>query len=449
MGDAASTERPWARERGATLLDGKYRLEQPIANGGMGSVWRAVHVTLERLVAVKFVQADGDRAVERFLREAKIAAAIRNPYVVDMLDFGTSPTGDPFIVMELLEGEALDERIEREPVGVVEAVRIMAQLLVGLDAVHRSGIVHRDLKPANVFISNDGGGDDFARLIDFGISHSIDPSSSLRRGQHGTDDRLVVGTPEYIAPEQAEGRLDIDARADVYAAGVMMYEMLGGVLPFEAEHPGALLYKVMNGAHTPLVELRPDIPELAEVVELALSRDRELRPASARELRRLLLSATGQSADLSGTFAAIRRSTPPGMTEEARARPTVDSMRTGPIVRPRPWGKISAGVALVIALVAAGAFAMSRTEEPTPIAALPPAPPMTVPAAPTAPVQSAVAATPPTIDADETTEPVAAPSGTTRTRTRRRVETPLAAPTAPTAPAAPAAPTTLHRELDF
>lgn len=458
MGEAATKEEPWRRDPGATLLDGKYRLEEPIGAGGMGTVWRAVHVTLERLVAVKFVRADGERAVERFLREAKIAAAIRSPYVVDMLDFGTSPTGDPFIVMELLEGEALDERLVREPLPTREAVRMMSQLLVGLDAVHRAGIVHRDLKPANVFLSNDGSGDTFARLIDFGISHSLDPSSSLRRGQHGTDDRLVVGTPEYIAPEQAEGRPDVDARADVYAAGVMMYEMLSGVVPFDAEHPGKILYKVMNGAHTALVELRPDIPELSEVIEGALSRDPDHRPQSARDLRRQLLSAAGLIGEVSGSFVALRRSTPPAMTVEERTRPTIEPIPPSPPPTPAPssrrgWLAASAAVVVVVA-IAAAAFAVLGDEAPlpAPAPAVVVAPPVALPAPPApsaAPPPSTVAPPPLTPEATPAPEAVAAettPSPRARARAPRSA-TPESHP-APTT-AEPSSPGALHRELDF
>jgi|GEM_PF-1957196 len=281
----------WSPQRGAYILGGKYQLETPIAEGGMGSVWRAHQVALQRPVGVKFVKVDEPHMVERFLRETRVAASIRNPHVIDMIDFGTTPTGQPVLVMELLEGESLEDILSRRMLGVCEVVSVMTQLLVALEAVHAEGIIHGDLKPANVFLSNDGTDEPFVRLIDFGIAYSLDPESNLRRGRNGTDLRTISGTPEYMAPELAECLPTVDARADVYGAGVMLYELLTGVLPFEAEHAGGVLFKVMDGKYTPLITLRPDLPELAAIVTSAMARDRADRPQTANALRMLLLDA--------------------------------------------------------------------------------------------------------------------------------------------------------------
>lgn len=172
----------------------------------MGSVWRALQVALQRPVAVKFVKVDEPYMVERFLRETRVAASIRNPHVIDMLDFGTTPTGQPVLVMELLEGESLEDLLEHRTLTVHEAVSTMTQVLIALEAVHAAGIVHGDLKPANVFLSSDGTSEAFVRLIDFGIAYSLDPASNLRRGRNGTDLRTICGTPEYMAPELAARR---------------------------------------------------------------------------------------------------------------------------------------------------------------------------------------------------------------------------------------------------
>ena len=302
----------WTPQRGAYILSGKYQLEEPIGEGGMGSVWRAHQVALQRPVAVKFVKVDEPYMVERFLRETRLAASIRNPHVIDMFDFGTTPTGQPVLVMELLEGESLEDVLSRRSLGVHEAVIIMAQVLVALEAVHAAGIVHADLKPANVFLSSDGTDDPFVRIIDFGIAYSLDPESNLRRGRNGTDLRAICGTPEYMAPELAECLPDVDARADVYGAGVMLYELLSGVLPFESEHVGATLFKVMDGKFVPLVTLRPDIPELATIVTRAMARDRANRPQTAHALRVLLLETMPM---ISGAFRVESRA----LTDEEKA----------------------------------------------------------------------------------------------------------------------------------
>jgi serine/threonine-protein kinase len=458
MGDLADKSLRWARERGALLLDGKYRLEEPIGEGGMGTVWRATNVTLERAVAVKFVRAQGERAIERFLREARIAASIHSPYVVDVLEFGVSPNGDPVLVMELLEGEALDERLDRDGISAFEAVRIMAQVLVGLDAVHRAGIVHRDLKPANIFLSNDGAGETFARLIDFGVSHSVDPSSNLRRGKHGTDERVIVGTPAYIAPEQAEGRKDVDARADVYSIGVMLYELLAGQLPFDDEHPGKTLYKVMDGAHRPLSSHRPDLPELSAVIERAMARDRDERPQSARELRDLLLATAELAPEVTGGSPVRRLSLQSGASsgDITRPQPSQDAIATlapPPPAAPSRARLVAALLVVVLAATALGVWLhVQRAAEPPahpgPVVAAPaelaPAP------APVAEATPSPAPAPATVDERPPTEPVL--------RVRRATGRARPATTSPeSAVGAEAAPTTeapaptggLHRELDF
>jgi len=466
----AGMNRGWVPAPGAVLLD-KFRLDGQIGEGGMGTVWRATNTTLDRHVAVKFVRGGNERSGERFLREAKIAASVRSPYVVDVLEFGLSPAGDPVLVMELLDGEALDERLEHGWLSPLEAVRVMAQILVGLDAVHRAGIVHRDLKPANIFLSNEGTADTFARLIDFGVSHATDPSSALRRGKHGTDERTIVGTPAYIAPEQAEGRKDVDARADVYSIGVMLYELLGKELPFDDEHPGKTLYKVMDGAHKPLGELCPDLPELSAVVERAISRDRELRPQSARELRELLLEAAGlhgdastgpmRSAAASGRQNAIQTLPPPALDT---LPPPAD------VTAPAPASNASApsraplliGVITLIVVIAAGA-GLWLSREPQ-VAARPPdtAPPATSSPPSGAVAQPAPSPTPaPTRVSPATSETAVEPTSATdrpRLTGRRRdprgsqATTEPGAPTAvePATPPPTAAPAgTVHRELDF
>lgn len=339
------------RGAGQLVLQGKYRLDAPLAVGGMGSVWSATHVTLERRVAVKFVDlsANDPNVLERFLREARLAASIHHPHVVDVVDFGIAESGEPVLVMELLEGETLAERMERTiPLSTDEIVEVMAQILEALDAVHRAGILHSDMKPENVMLDVSASAGLFARLIDFGIAFSIDPASQHRRSVIAMP-TVVNGTPEYMPPEQAEGRPDLDVRTDVYAASVMLYELLSGVSPFFDPQPGVVLHKVIEGSHTPLLELRPDLPEIAAVVASGMAHDRASRPPTARELRRLLLAAASQ--------ARLHPTEPDRVIAQAVPADPVDE------VRPRSRARMN-GLAALLVLSIGGALAV--TGWPTP-----------------------------------------------------------------------------------
>ncbi len=275
------------------MLD-KYRLEQPIGQGGMGSVWRAIHVTIERPVAIKFLDGAGasaERRAERFLREAKIAASVRHRHVVDILDYGVLDGTQPFIVMELLEGKTLAAHLSEVPTPTdVETLSYIAMVLSGLAAVHAAGIVHRDMKPENVLLVDDGDARE-AKIVDFGISRVIAPET----GPTGriTKTGGIVGTPEYMSPEQARGLRDIDSRSDLFSMGVVLYESLAGVRPFESENAGDVLIMIATQVARPLALLRPDLPEeLSDLVDRALSRDRVERFQSAKEMRDALVHAT-------------------------------------------------------------------------------------------------------------------------------------------------------------
>jgi serine/threonine-protein kinase len=383
----------------STVLAGKYRLLQRIGTGGMGSVWRAEHMLLQRAVAVKLIELRGGDPMlaDRFLREARVAASVRHPNVVDIIDFGRTDSGQPFMVMELLDGESLLHRMidDRPPLSTQQILHVVVQLLMGLDAVHRAGIIHRDLKPGNIFLSYDDDGSVFARLLDFGISYSIQADSKLRRGQFGTDERLVTGTPEYMSPEQAEGRPDVDVRGDVYAVGVILYELLtNGELPYADPNPGGVLFKVMTGVHRPLVELRPDLPELCQVVESAIAHDRDKRPASARELRRQLLSALGLGPETSGMHFRIERTSQTDILRATpRSRDTSESPTLDRLAMPLPStstrtprrGQVAAAALGVAVAAGVGLYAASR---PSSIPPAPAAPAAVVAAPAPAPVPS-------------------------------------------------------------
>ena len=278
------------------ILRGSYRILRPLDVGGMAIVYEAEHLRLKRLVAVKFLSSEssGDSAIAlRFSREAQVLARLSHPHIVKVMDFDTTETGEPFLVMELLNGETLASRLERDcMLGLSEALAITAQLASGLVAAHEAQIVHRDLKPANVFLETVSGEPALVKLLDFGISKTASHSQLLTR------EHMVLGTPEYMAPEQASGSTSlVDHRSDQYSLAAIVYEMLSGRPPFPCgDDVGALLRRVINERPRALVDLAPGVGSVSDVVMRALSkepRDRfhsvaafaeALRCAGAREL---------------------------------------------------------------------------------------------------------------------------------------------------------------------
>jgi serine/threonine protein kinase len=259
-----------------TIIRDRYRLDERIGEGGMATVWRAWDLTLERPVAVKLLFARDTRneevLVARFLREARIAASVQHRNVIHIVDFGTTPEGQPFMVMELLEGETLAARLRREkPLPASEVVQIGNLTLRGLASVHAAGIIHRDLKPENVYLKIEGEVV-YPKILDLGISRSIEPASGPRSALT-TRDGVIVGTPEYMSPEQARGVKQLDYRTDLYSMGVVLYEALTGRLPYTSENVGDLIIKIVTGSAPPVHELRPEVPiVLSRVVAKAMSR---------------------------------------------------------------------------------------------------------------------------------------------------------------------------------
>lgn len=281
-----------------TIVGEKYRLEEPIGQGGMATVWRAVHTTLDRPVAVKFLEAVGTGAgalAERFLQEAKLAANLRHRHVVDILDFGVTGGDKPFMVMELLEGQSLADRYADGPaVTDWELLEIVAMTLSGLAAVHDAGILHRDVKPENIFLVHDADGI-FPKLLDFGISRGFGAQGRATRTG------VVVGTPQYMSPEQARGKKDLDARSDLFSVGVVLYEGFAGEVPFDSENPGDVLIAVATEAPRPLSELRPDLPSsVIELVDRSLRKDPAERFQSARELREVVMQVLQSAEQMTG-----------------------------------------------------------------------------------------------------------------------------------------------------
>lgn len=265
---------PLARADGATgddgpastyvgyVIDGRYRIDGVLGRGGMGVVYRARHEVIDKLVAVKILLANSDPdVVERFVNEARAATAIGNQHIVDTMDFGALPDGSTYFVMEYLQGETLARRIKKARfIEVSHALSLTKQIATGMSAAHRAGIVHRDLKPENIFLEPHENGQDFVKLLDFGIAKVQYAQNRITRA--GT----IFGTPHYMSPEQAAGR-EVDPRSDIYSLGVILYEMLLGRVPFDAENPMGLLTQHMYTEPTPLTHAEGAPQEIASTVD--------------------------------------------------------------------------------------------------------------------------------------------------------------------------------------
>ena len=293
----ASTQQDVQREQQRMLglvIDDKYRILAAIGEGGMSTIYQAVHLGLQRHVALKVLHpslADDPEAIARLQQEAQVVAAIGHPNICEVFDLGRTADGSPYLVMELLVGESLAERIKSAgSMHFMELSPLMRQILAALDAAHTKGILHRDLKPENIFIeAPKRTGSPMAKLLDFGISKSM--SYDFAENQRLTHTGMVMGTPYYMAPEQARGDSGLDQRVDLWAVGVIMYEALTGRRPFVATNYNALLVKILTSRPRPAQKVATGVPEeVAAVVDKALSKLREDRYQTARQLSQELLA---------------------------------------------------------------------------------------------------------------------------------------------------------------
>ena len=269
------------------LLAGKYRVDQVLGEGGMGVVVAATDIQLERRVALKFLlseYAQNQEACSRFLREARAAAKIRSEHVARVIDVGTLETGAPYLVMEYLEGSDLAAVMAAATcLSVEDATDYVLQACEAIAEAHARGIIHRDLKPANLFLSQEPGGRAKVKVLDFGISKTTLPGLGFEPALTKTS--ALMGSPLYMSPEQMRSTRNVDARTDIWALGVILYELLAQTPPFTGETVPELSAKVLLEQPPPLRQLRPDVPEQLEAVVLkALAKEPDDRFPSVAEL---------------------------------------------------------------------------------------------------------------------------------------------------------------------
>ena len=273
---------------GAVFTFGKYEIVDELGSGGMGTVYRARDPVLDRLVALKTMFTGGaleEEARRRFLREARSVARLQHPNIITIFEFG-EVDGRPFIAMELLEGLDLDQAVQQGRLSDLGAkLRIIEQLCQGLDYAHSRGVIHRDVKPSNVFVLDDG----TAKLLDFGIAR-------IEGSTFATDKGVVLGTPHYMAPEQFKPD-PIDQRVDMWSVGVILYELLTGARPFEANSVPSMIYKIINKPLPPIDALARGLPQgLVDVVERSLAKDRVGRFEGMEEMARAIRAAVSPTA---------------------------------------------------------------------------------------------------------------------------------------------------------
>ncbi|MCO4743263.1 MAG: serine/threonine protein kinase [Proteobacteria bacterium] len=345
-----------------TKLAGKYELLELIGQGGAGYVYSAMQHPLERAVAVKMLRDDlGERGKkeisDRFLREAAVTGRLSHPNLVTVYDFGTTLAGERFVVMELLRGRTLKSAMRGKLLEPREAVRIAIGILKGLRHAHAHDLVHRDVKPSNIFLVRDDDGVEQPKILDFGLVKGGD-SEMTRSGTY-------MGTPTYVSPEQAKGKLDVDHRADQYSLGVLLYRALTGVVPFRAEGPMATAVAHISEPYPPMSDRAPSVqvdPALEAIVRRAMAKAPDDRFSSSSEMARALHEWAGQSMSISSIAIS-------GYGHEVGAAATV--VEEEPPKRARALvggGLLAVGATSVLALLSAVlcvGLTSSSTSEPT------------------------------------------------------------------------------------
>jgi hypothetical protein len=388
------------------VLEGRYLIEKVLGEGGMGVVYRAKHTMLGKSLAVKVLRAEVSKdseIVQRFRQEAQSATEIGNEHIIDISDFGTMPDGATYFVMEYLDGIAITKALEIErPISAARTVRIAKQICTALGAAHSANIVHRDLKPDNIYLVKRSNDTDFVKVLDFGIAKVGGATSKLTRAG------AVFGTPHYMSPEQCAGT-EVDQRTDIYALGIILYEMVTGRVPFDADNLMGILTKHLYEKPLAPRELLPTSeipPALESVIMKALEKNREQRYQTMQEMREdlerieqgLVPTAVTDASERAAAgalapapFANTQRS-PAGAVAPAEDPPQKSSSKLPLLL----------GGALLLVLVGGGvaAVAFRGNGDPPPSAAQPTPPPVVpppvvpVPTAPPQPTPDPVAAQP-------------------------------------------------------
>lgn len=317
-----------------TVLAGKYRIDERLSEGGMGTVYRGTHVLMDKTVAIKVLRptlAADEKIVARFSREARAASKISHPNALSVTDFGESEGGIVFLVMEYLSGKTLKDVIQSEgPMPLDRAISIMRQVGDALKAAHDQGVVHRDLKSDNIMLITTAVGD-HAMVLDFGIAKIIEPDADVDTGL--TAPNLVIGTPQYMSPEQCSQAGEIDARSDIYSFGVILYEMLVGHVPYSGESPTIVMLKHMQDPVPSVLDERDDLPpSIGKIVARAMAKLPEDRYQTINDLLEDLTIAGGIFTPRA-TASAEQRVTD---RRPASAPSVDDDADEVTVVRPRP-----------------------------------------------------------------------------------------------------------------
>jgi serine/threonine-protein kinase len=387
---------------------GAYRVLQRIGEGGMGSVWLAEHIALGRRAALKMLHPEFSNRpdiVTRFFNEARAATAIADPGIVQIFDFGQHVDGSAYIVMELLDGEPLDRRLKRAGVlTLIEGLRLMRQVASTLGAAHARGIVHRDLKPENIYIVRDPEvpGGERAKVLDFGIAKLTGDQAGIK-----TQTTAMMGTPTFMSPEQCRGAGHVEQRSDVYALGCVLFTLIVGRPPFDADGIGDIIAMHLREPAPAPSQLRPGIsPELDQLVLRCLAKDPAHRFSTAGELAIAIGGLLGSSPQLSAaptsSYATATAPTTLSGATGARGTPPAKRSRLGLIIASTGLGALGLAIGLVVTR-GDDPHAPAPAQLPAPAAASPAA---SAPLSAPAPFPAAAAALPPAVAA----APPSAPS---------------------------------------